>query len=212
VTHLLRPQALDAVGALAEGDRARLDLLLEMPELPDEVVDDRGSLKRGVSQGARIVATTARRGAAFRNDGRTGQTTHPLILQPAEALGLVLLLAELLELRVDPAPLVEVGRRRLDRLLLRDLGLLVLGLELERAAPISLRSNGRQTDPLICSMSLASSLGDCCATASTSPWKTRKLRALTRMLCAWSDSWYLSTLTARPLTRYSLEPAAWTTR
>lgn len=29
--------------------------------------------------------------------------------------------------------------------------------------------SGRRTDPLICSTSLASSLGDCCATASTSP-------------------------------------------
>ena len=45
MTHLLRPQALDAVGTLADRDRTGLDLLLEVPELPDEVMDDSGGLQ-----------------------------------------------------------------------------------------------------------------------------------------------------------------------
>lgn len=55
-------------------------------------------------------------------------------------------------------------------------------------------------------MSRASSLGDWDATASTSPWKTRKFLAFTRMLCCMSAALYAEYVTTRLFSLYSDAP------
>jgi len=62
-------------------------------------------------------------------------------------------------------------------------------------------------DPLICSMRCDSSWGDCEATASTSPWKTRKFLASTRMLCEISAALYAEYVTTLLFNLYSDAPA-----
>ncbi len=54
------------------------------------------------------------------------------------------------------------------------------------------------SDPLICSNNCVSSLGDFEAMDSTSPWKTRKLRALTRTPMLRSRFSYVSQVTCVP--------------
>ena len=67
-------------------------------------------------------------------------------------------------------------------------------------------SPASSSEPLIWSMSRASSLGDCDATASTSPWKTRKFFALTRMLCEMRAALYAEYVTTWLLSLYSDAP------
>lgn len=66
----------------------------------------------------------------------------------------------------------------------------------------------RSSEPEIWSMSLARSLGDCAATASTSPWNTRKFLALTRMLNVSSWALYFLYVATVPFRRYSDWPEA----
>src|SRR6266478_6364291 len=59
---------------------------------------------------------------------------------------------------------------------------------------------------LICSTRRVSSLEDWEATASTSPWKTRKFLALTRMLCLMRASLYVVYVTVLLFSLYSEAP------
>lgn len=67
-------------------------------------------------------------------------------------------------------------------------------------------SEASSSEPLICSTRRVSSLEDWEATASTSPWNTRKFLAFTRMLCLMRASLYVVYVTVLLFSLYSEAP------